>query len=301
MKKIGKLLFSSTLLLFLFACSPKKSDNVIKNKRTQENQQFKKITMGYFPQRYVENFEYWDDVPSYPSPQDDGVWTRSRFLDYDNQEICWYYDIDVDSDGLYDYRAVSYQGSCNIYKFEPIEWDILEEKDGKAIAISHLVLEKGWSSHYDYPNCFYYDKTDLRKWLNNDFYNIAFSSSEKEKIITTLVKNNKEQACTTNVDFDGLACDDTEDNVYVLSYKEAITYYKNETSRRAKATEYVIDGMDHKNNNDENQYYSWRLRGPGWNIGRAATVMDIGYITADYMVNDQDQGIRPVICIDLNN
>ena len=43
--------------------------------------------------------------------------------------------------------------------------------------------------------------------------------------------------------------------------------------------------MDHKNNNDENQYYSWRLRGPGWNIGRAATVMDIKKVEVKVIIS----------------
>ena len=310
MKKLVKILFASTLLLSLFACSPKGNDEVVKNK--QEVQQFKKINLGYYPQSIIYEFDYWDLVPKFPTLEDDGVWTRyGEYYRY-MEEMKWHYDLDCDSDGLYDYRIMyyifdayldgTYSFNYFVFKYEPIEWDILEEKDGKAIAISHSVLDKGAYSSFYSNDRWYFVTSDLRKWLNEDFYNLAFSNSEKEKIITSLVKNDREQTCITDGETHVLTCEDTEDKVYALSYKEAITYYKNEVSRKAKATSYVVSNQYFTYRDEEDlSYYSWWLRGPAWNYGRPAQVMDLGYVTAEYFIDDENVGIRPVICIDLNN
>lgn len=49
---------------------------------------------------------------------------------------------------------------------------------------------------------------DLREWLNDEFYNAAFSAAEKQFIKTT--------HCTDN----GEGCPDTEDKVFLLSVVE---------------------------------------------------------------------------------
>ncbi len=68
-------------------------------------------------------------------------------------------------------------------KDELIEWDILEEKDGNALIITHNIID---SIIYDKQHRDY-EKSDIRSWLNNDFYNKAFNNDQKEKIIMTTI------------------------------------------------------------------------------------------------------------------
>ena len=60
----------------------------------------------------------------------------------------------------------------------PIEWQYIANKDDHKMLLSKYVLDpKPYHNAYEgitWENC------DLRKWLNNDFYNTAFSASEKE-------------------------------------------------------------------------------------------------------------------------
>lgn len=68
---------------------------------------------------------------------------------------------------------------------EAIEWIVLETKDNTALVISKYVLDcqpfnKGFAE------CTWETST-VRKWLNSDFYNAAFSESEQARILTTFV------------------------------------------------------------------------------------------------------------------
>lgn len=60
---------------------------------------------------------------------------------------------------------------------EPIEWNVLDIQDNKALIISKYGLDaKKYNEEYQsvtWENC------TLRKWLNEDFYNEAFSSKAK--------------------------------------------------------------------------------------------------------------------------
>ena len=76
---------------------------------------------------------------------------------------------------------------------EPIKWVILEKVNGMALLMSLKVLDA--KQMYNMTKQQYeatdvsdetvwtYENSDLRKWLNNEFYNKAFSSSEKKYIV----------------------------------------------------------------------------------------------------------------------
>ena len=70
---------------------------------------------------------------------------------------------------------------------------------------------------------------DLREWLNHEFYNAAFSASEKQLIKTT--------HCTDN----GKGCPDTEDKVFLLSVAEIndVSEFQGKDWRRAVGTDYA--------------------------------------------------------------
>lgn len=62
---------------------------------------------------------------------------------------------------------------------ESIKWKILEESNGTMYVISKNILcEKVWDSGGSTD----WQESDIRKWLNNDFYNNAFNNREKRFI-----------------------------------------------------------------------------------------------------------------------
>ena len=65
---------------------------------------------------------------------------------------------------------------------EPLEWIVLEKSNGKALILSKYSIE---SVKYNNENTgITWEECTLRKWLNSDFMNIAFTDAEKQKIIS---------------------------------------------------------------------------------------------------------------------
>ncbi len=102
---------------------------------------------------------------------------------------------------------------------EPIEWIVLDIRDGKALLLSRYGLDAK-PYHTSYKNVTW-EKCALREWLNGEFMDQAFSADEKQAIVTTHVDNGESQCWSgwyTNVEYN------TEDNVFLLSCAEAGRY-----------------------------------------------------------------------------
>ena len=74
------------------------------------------------------------------------------------------------------------------------------------------------NNYYSNSSCTYYASdyanSSIRQWLNNDFYNTAFSSSEKSKIVTAEYENKS----TYSSKYDS---ETTYDKITLLSYWDA--------------------------------------------------------------------------------
>lgn len=138
----------------------------------------------------------------------------------------------------------------------PLEWDVLEEKDGKALIITHNIID---CKPFDIDSSNNYEKSSIRKWLNDVFYNSVFNEEQKEKIIVTLVDNSL--SSTGDVE-NRFICNDTNDSIFLLSVKEAQKYYVDNNARQARGTRYAkMNGLyvDKKN---EKETSMWWLRSP---------------------------------------
>ena len=71
------------------------------------------------------------------------------------------------------------------FKVEPIKWKVLEDKDGKVFLFSELVLD----AHKFDSSSKYYSSSSIRAWLNNEFYNKAFTDKQKVLIENTTLKD----------------------------------------------------------------------------------------------------------------
>ena len=106
---------------------------------------------------------------------------------------------------------------------ESIEWLVLAKKGTKVLLISRYGLD-AQPYNTEYIDIIW-EKCTLRSWLNNDFYNAAFSSKEKDAIIQTKV---------TTPD------NDATDNVFVLSIKELNKYFSDYDVKMCAPTDYAI-------------------------------------------------------------
>lgn len=286
-----------------------------------------KIYFGTYPQTLVRDTSKITELNS-----DTSNWTDyNYYISRDIKSFMFYKDIDTDNDGDYDYRGVyftqyrparyldssstgtSFQDdngySTNTiywFSYDPIEWDILTESSGKALIIANLILDSqdfypsnstttflhngksGYANNYELSN--------IRKFLNETFYNTAFNDLQKSIIEITEVDNSS--STTSSVYSNSYACNKTSDKMFLLSWREAeSTYYSSSTARRTKGTDYAkAQGLYVYTTG----YSYWWLRSPDPNEALNANyvysnINDIGRST----VNNGDNGVRPVCWISL--
>ena len=188
----------------------------------EANENSKYIYFGEYPQSIKD-----DNVTIDLNTQD----SRGYYLGSDG----FYYAAVVSSGSGYKFSndTVASSGTIHYFKVEPIKWRILSLDDESAIILCDSIIEhmeyqsdEGNPNNWPYitangaPDGTHinnYKYSDVRRWLNSDFYNKAFTSFEKESILTTNVDNS---AATTDNSSNKYACENTEDKVFLLSYQD---------------------------------------------------------------------------------
>ena len=116
-------------------------------------------------------------------------------------------------------------GNTYYFKVEPIRWRILSERDGKAFILCDSIIANHYYHHtissttIDGQTVYAsnYKYSDIRAWLNDEFYNTAFGDLQQALIQTTEVDNS---ARSTGYSSNRYACENTFDKVFLLSYRE---------------------------------------------------------------------------------
>ena len=199
-------------------------------------------------------------------------------------------------------------GTTEWFLVEPIVWRILSSSDGSYQLLANCLLDtscyykstylrRGENGEDIYPNN--YKESTIRAYLNGTFLNTAFNEAQKNAILITTVDNS---ASSTSYSLNSYACENTEDKVYLLSYKEAFrdSYFSGDASRIATATDYAVArGL---NTSDSAGYAGfWWLRSPSCYGGSSA-----GYVASDgsdydygYDVHYVVYGVRPTLWLNL--
>ncbi len=202
----------------------------------------------------------------------------------------------------------------NIYyfRYEPLKWRVLDPTTGLVIcesiidsqAYSDKMYEYGkdmygytayWndSNHAHYAND--YGTSSIRKWLNNDFYEAAFSSVQKSNILTSKLNNEAFSAYYSEYN-----SETTYDKVFLLSCGEIqnTAYFPLYSTRQAKGTDYAKCQGLCVSLQEENS--DWRLRSAGdcsscaGNINSNGDECNYQQISAGV---DSCCGVRPAIKI----
>ncbi|MBE6730899.1 MAG: toll/interleukin-1 receptor domain-containing protein [Ruminococcaceae bacterium] len=191
------------------------------------------------------------------------------------------------------YVLGSYEQDCaTINGKEEIEWRVLAKEDSKILLISEYALDcvpfNTTNENVTWESC------TLRKWLNQNFLNEAFTGNEKNLISTTTVTADK------NPKYDKNQGKDTEDKIFLLSINEAEKYFTNET-RWCSPTDYAVRNGAYKGNKYNNFSCHWLLRTAGAYDGSVADVNASGNIhEAGFDVDEDDYAVRPAMWIDLS-
>lgn len=182
---------------------------------------------------------------------------------------------------------------------EKIKWTVLDIKDGKALVISKSVLDaKAYNNETDRNSLdkVTWSECSLRTWLNEDFYNAAFSVEEQALISTeTVLPDSNPQY----PQYDTSGGKETEDKVFVLSVTEAENYFSSNSARKCKATKFAEKNGVH--NTASEKGCAWWLRTPGAYAGEVMEVLPSG--SMDYYGANAGfslVGVRPAMWIDLS-
>ena len=177
---------------------------------------------------------------------------------------------------------------------EPIEWLVLDTKEGKALLISRYALDRQrYNTKGD--DSVTWETSTLRQWLNSTFLNAAFDSGEQKKILMTTVTADKNPDYNTNPGYD------TQDQVFLLSIPEAKQYFSTKEKRICKGTKYCNEqGITRFN--DDNSNCQWWLRSPGGRLSLAADVFSSGTVgTGGSAFNYGNNAVRPTLWINLES
>lgn len=126
------------------------------------------------------------------------------------------------------------KGKEYYFKVEPIKWVVIS-KDSERLSILCTNIIDG--------RCFSaiaktYMDSEIRGWLNGDFYNLAFNEIEKKLITITTVNNTK---ASTGHSSNKNACKNTKDKIYLLSQREACDLDNQNEGRSAKRERIASD------------------------------------------------------------
>ena len=188
--------------------------------------------------------------------------------------------------GEYYYRegAQPYNDSCKFdngttislyvgywYKCEPITWNVLSVSGNEYLVVSsELLYARDYypltgQRNIDGKTVFAsnYQHSSIREWLNDKFYQQAFYLGSSY-IKTTHVDNS---AKTTGSSSNPYICDDTEDKVFLLSYKDYTNSsygFTNNSSRKCRTTDYARATGAYYSSNTYNGYYWTRSPTSGY-------------------------------------
>ena len=206
------------------------------------------------------------------------------------------------------------------FKYEGIKWRVLTESGNRAFLMCDIAIDSQQYYHeYGtrtidgktvYSNN--YAESEIRKWLNETFYNTAFNDLQKAIIRTTSVDNSARStnpfnnATQWNNGENEYACDNTLDKVFLLSeYEVTNPAYGFSSStgygetRQLKSSDYAKSQGCYQNSGYNGSCWWW-LRSPVCDDSDYAwRVYNNGYSYYSGNVDNSYNGVVPALWIAL--
>lgn len=203
------------------------------------------------------------------------------------------------------------------FKYEPIEWRVLDPDTGMIMsetildsqAYNNYILRNGFDEYRvqavwgDFTQTYYannYAKSSIREWLNEDFYNTAFSTEQQNIIETTTLDN------SALSDWPAYASETTHDKIYLLSVRDVVNenygfrtdndYH--DPARAAKGSDYAqCQGLYvyRDNNSINNGNSTWFLRTAAFASLTTCVVIEETYLYMNHGVHYCNHGVRPAL------
>lgn len=277
------------------------------------------VEFGSYPQREVVDGEVvtalTERAGALPTPNGNQKWNSyGYYIDGRVYNFMWYKDIEYAGEkyrGVYftAYRPFfatsseteSYQkangyvsGTVYWFLYEPIKWRILTSNSSAAMLMAETVIDsQEYYINTDnrtkdgktiYANN--YAESNIREWLNDTFYNTAFSISQRQAIKVTTVGNDADTS------------DETKDYIFLASSKDCATpgYGINRSSYLQKeSTDYAKSQGAYGGQYHDGRCWWW-LRSPAESDVTVNIVSSDGNIRYN-SVDTTSGGVVPVMWI----
>ncbi len=177
--------------------------------------------------------------------------------------------------------------------YDDIEWIVLENTGSKLLLVSKYALD--CKPYHKTKQMVDWNGSFLRSWLNDSFYNSAFSEEEKKAVVLT------DYVTVDNTEYGQPGGYDTQDHVFMLNIEQVRSYklFADSFARMCEATPYAkslgayVNGSGHS---------WWWLCTPGEYLSKAAGVNADGEISsAGDTVTIGDNVVRPAIWLNLES
>ena len=173
----------------------------------------------------------------------------------------------------------------------PIIWKVIDKVDGYSLLISKDIIKSMPYNTFWIPTN--WKESNIRFWLNYDFYDLAFSDDEKKLIKQVELENIGNY-------FYNVSCDyKTTDKVFLLSIEEVRKYNTHNNDYVAVGTKYARhNGLWISKYATSNGNSVWWLRSPGKTTSSAAIIHADGTLgLGGDGVATHGNGVRPCIWI----
>jgi hypothetical protein len=160
--------------------------------------------------------------------------------------------------------------SYGTYNGQPILWRVLDQEGNKRLLLTQdIIVHQPYNKEYDNT---YWQTCSLRRWLNQTFFQNAFSFKERTRILNSRLEN------PANPRYSTPGGSETVDKLFPLSFYELIKYLPHDEDRALGDW--------------------WWTRTPGMNILSAVSVYENGSIyDTGINIHFADGGVRPAMWI----
>ena len=197
---------------------------------------------------------------------------------------------------------------------EPIEWMVMDYRDGKYLLVSRYNLDsKAFDAEKDAEGLTW-ENSDIREWLNGEFMDAAFTDAMKRQIAET-VNSNPDMTIDATVeelsvpggleyinDYQGYENgEDTTDRVFLLSYPEYVRYGL--ADGQPEDTDYARDVVN-KAGGDSSCVWTRTIanqNSPIFQIGDGRIYWGYGMGLTDAWHSYNTKGIRPALWFSIEN
>ncbi len=270
----------------------------------------KTLTYGYYPQTHVKDENIIATLNTYPQSLINNWYFYNG--DYYCKKVAEVYNNESYSfnDGEKIINGQEYWFKC-----EPIKWNILHDENNQLLLLSSILLDShNYFSNYEkrmeneqviYANN--YEHSDIRQWLNTDFFNTAFIFNNQ--YIEEQVIDNQLSSDTLENPY---LCNNTTDKVFLPSYQDCFnsTYGfdsvtgSSSITRVCQTTDYARCSRAWVNTGNKDSSLinngTYWTRSPSSEYYYCAWNVNSSGFLSNYAIDGESHCVRPCISISLS-